>query len=45
MKDLPAVTVDGAVTTTCRAPGVAVTANAPRRGRFASAEESPTKTR
>ena len=42
VKAFPGVTADGAVNATCRAPGVAVTANDPRSGRFASAEESPT---
>ena len=41
----PAVTDDGALTLACRSPGVAGTANEPRSGRFASAEESPTYTR
>ncbi len=37
----PGVIVLGALTITCRAPGVAVTWNAPRSGRLASADESP----
>src|ERR1700761_3927702 len=41
---LPAVTVDGALTETCRAPGVDVPVTPPRSGRPASAEESPTST-
>ena len=40
----PAVTVAGALTDTCRAPGVEVTTNPPRRGRLARADESPTYT-
>ena len=38
----PGVIVLGALTTTCRAPGVSVIRNASRSGRSASAEESPT---
>ena len=38
---LPGVIVLGALTITCRAPGVSVIWNASRNGRSASAEESP----